>query len=315
MDLSIVIPLYNESESIEELNNWITKTLYSARITFEIIYIDDGSSDGSWDIIKRLANNSDNIKGISFSKNFGKSQGLNAGFIECKGNFVATLDADLQDSPEEIPEMINKIKKGNLDLISGWKKKRYDSLVFKKIPSKLFNFVARYTSGIKIHDFNCGIKVYRSYVIKSIDVYGDMHRFIPIIAMNKGYNKIDEHIVKHQARKFGKTKFGNERFMRGFLDIITLWFMNKFGKRPMHFFGSMGTIMFLIGIIFTVYIGYEKLFIKTSGRLITERPEFFIALTTIIIGIQFFIAGFIGEIVLNSNSNKKRYQITEKTFD
>ena len=211
--------------------------------------------------------------------------------------------------------MINKIKKGNLDLISGWKKKRYDSFVFKKIPSKLFNFVARYASGIKIHDFNCGIKVYRSNVIKSIDVYGDMHRFIPIIAMNEGYNKIDEHIVKHQARKFGKTKFGNERFMRGFLDIITLWFMNKFGKRPMHFFGSMGTIMFIIGIIFTGYIGYEKLFIKTSGRLITERPEFFIALTTIIIGIQFFISGFIGEIVLNSNSNKKRYQITEKTFD
>ena len=315
MDVSIVIPLFNESESIEELNKWVTNTLNSKSISFEIIYIDDGSSDGSWDIVKSLANHSDNIKGISFSKNFGKSQALNAGFIECKGNFVATLDADLQDSPEEIPEMINKLKNENLDLISGWKKKRYDSLILKRIPSKLFNFVARCSSGIKIHDFNCGIKVFRSEVVKSIDVYGDMHRFIPIIAKNGGYNKISEHIVKHQARKYGKTKFGNERFMRGFLDIITLWFMNKFGKRPMHFFGSLGTIMILIGVIFTGYIGYEKLFIKTSGRLITERPEFFIALTTIIIGIQLFIAGFLGEIVLNSSSNKKRYHITEKTFD
>ena len=315
MDLSVVIPLYNESESIEELNKWVINTLNSESISFEIIYIDDGSSDESWDIIKNLANNSDSIKGISFSKNFGKSQALNAGFKECKGNFIATLDADLQDSPEEIPEMINKLKKENLDLISGWKKKRYDSLFLKKIPSKLFNFVARCSSGIKIHDFNCGIKVFKSEVVKSIDVYGDMHRFIPIIAKNKGYNKIGEHIVKHQARKYGKTKFGNERFMRGFLDIITLWFMNKFGKRPMHFFGSLGTIIILIGVIFTGYIGYEKLFIKTSGRLITERPEFFIALTTIIIGIQLFIAGFIGEIVLSSRSNKKRYQITEKTFD
>ncbi len=315
MDLSVVIPLYNESESIEELNTWVTNTLNNRSISFEIIYVNDGSSDGSWDIIKRLADDSNNIKGISFSKNFGKSQALNSGFIECKGKYVATLDADLQDSPEEIPEMINKLKEEELDLISGWKKKRYDSLILKKIPSKLFNFVARCSSGIKIHDFNCGIKVFKSEVIKSIDVYGDMHRFIPILAKNEGYNKIGEHIVKHQARKYGKTKFGNERFMRGFLDIITLWFMNKFGKRPMHFFGSLGTIMILIGIIFTGYIGYEKLFIKTSGRLITERPEFYIALTTIIIGIQLFIAGFIGEIVLNSKSKKERYQITEKTVD
>ena len=315
MDLSVVIPLYNESESIEELNKWIINALNIESISFEIIYINDGSSDGSWDIIKSLANDSDKIKGISFSKNFGKSQALNSGFIECKGEYVATLDADLQDSPEEILEMIHKLKKENLDLISGWKKKRYDSLILKKIPSKLFNFVARCSSGIKIHDFNCGIKVFKSEVIKSIDVYRDMHRFIPILAKNEGYNKIGEHIVKHQARKYGKTKFGNERFMRGFLDIITLWFMNKFGKRPMHFFGSLGTIMILIGFIFTGYIGYEKLFIETSGRLITERPEFYIALTTIIIGIQLFIAGFIGEIVLNSKSNKERYQITEKTFD
>ena len=315
MDLSVVIPLYNESESIEELNTWVTNTLNNRSISFEIIYINDGSSDGSWDIIKRLANDSNNIKGISFSKNFGKSQALNSGFIECEGKYVATLDADLQDSPEEIPDMINKLKEEDLDLISGWKKKRYDSLILKKIPSKLFNFVARCSSGIDIHDFNCGIKVFKSEVIKSIDVYGDMHRFIPILAKNEGYNKIGEHIVKHQARKYGKTKFGNERFMRGFLDIITLWFMNKFGKRPMHFFGSLGTIMILIGIIFTGYIGYEKLFIKTSGRLITERPEFYIALTTIIIGIQLFIAGFIGEIVLNSKSKKERYQITEKTVD
>ena len=315
MDLSVVIPLYNESESIEELNKWIINALNIESISFEIIYINDGSSDGSWDIIKSLANDSDKIKGISFSKNFGKSQALNSGFIECKGEYVATLDADLQDSPEEILEMIDKLKKENLDLISGWKKRRFDSLILKKIPSRLFNFVARCSSGIKIHDFNCGIKVFKSEVIKSIDVYGDMHRFIPILAKNEGYNKIGEHIVKHQARKYGKTKFGNERFMRGFLDIITLWFMNKFGKRPMHFFGSLGTVMILIGVIFTGYIGYEKLFIKTSGRLITERPEFFIALTTIIIGIQLFIAGFIGEIVLNSSSNKKRYHITEKTFD
>ena len=278
MDVSIVIPLYNESESLEELNEWINRSFIDNGFSYEIIYIDDGSYDRSWKIIEEIANRDNNVKGISFNRNYGKSQALRVGFSQAKGEYVATLDADLQDSPEEIPIMINKLIESNLDMISGWKKKRYDSFFLKRLPSSLFNLVARLFSGIRLNDFNCGIKVYRKEVIKSINLYADMHRFIPILAKNEGYNKIGEHVVKHQPRKYGKSKFGNERFIRGFLDIITLWFTNRFGRRPMHFFGSLGTLMIIVGILFTIYLGYNKLFIDTNSRLITTRPEFYICL-------------------------------------
>ena len=314
MDVSIVIPLYNESESLEELNEWINKSFIDHSFSYEIIYIDDGSNDKSWKVIEEIAKSDKNVKGISFNRNYGKSQALRVGFDECEGRYVATLDADLQDSPEEIPVMIDKLISNNLDMISGWKKKRYDSYFFKKIPSLFFNMVARVFSGIKLHDFNCGIKVYKREVIKSINLYADMHRFIPILAKNDGFNKIGEHIVKHQPRKYGISKFGNERFIRGFLDITTLWFTNKFGRRPMHFFGLMGTIMIVVGILFTLYLGYNKLFIDTGSRLITTRPEFYVALTTMILGAQFFIAGFIAELILKFNLNKDEYSIKNKTF-
>ena len=314
MDVSIVIPLYNESESLEELNEWINRSFVDHNFSYEIIYIDDGSNDKSWKVIEEIAKSDNNVKGISFNRNYGKSQALRVGFDECKGRYVATLDADLQDSPEEIPVMIDKLISNNLDMISGWKKKRYDSYFFKTIPSLFFNMVARVFSGIKLHDFNCGIKVYKREVIKSINLYADMHRFIPILAKNDGFNKIGEHIVKHQPRKYGISKFGNERFIRGFLDITTLWFTNKFGRRPMHFFGLIGTIMIVVGILFTLYLGYNKLFIDTSSRLITTRPEFYVALTTMILGAQFFIAGFIAELILKFNLNKDKYSIKNKTF-
>ncbi|MBT4222187.1 MAG: glycosyltransferase family 2 protein [Cryomorphaceae bacterium] len=314
MDVSIIIPLLNESDSLKELNSWIFKSFENLELEIEIIYIDDGSDDSSWKIIEELANTNNNVKGISFTRNYGKSQALRVGFSEAKGEYVATLDADLQDSPEEIPIMINKLINSNLDMISGWKKKRYDSFFLKRIPSSFFNFVARLFSGINLNDFNCGIKVYKKEVIKSINLYADMHRFIPILAKNEGYNKIGEHIVMHQPRKYGRSKFGNERFIRGFLDIITLWFINKFGRRPMHFFGSLGTLMIFVGILFTMYLGYNKLFIDTSSRLITNRPEFYIALITLVLGVQFFIAGFISEIILKNNVNKDNYSIKNKTF-
>ena len=313
MNVSIIIPLLNESESINELNEWIFKVLTNTDLEFEVIYIDDGSRDSSWSIIEEIAKSNHNVKGISFNKNYGKSQALRVGFSEAKGEYVATLDADLQDSPEEIPTMINKLIENNLDMISGWKKKRYDSFL-KRLPSSLFNFVARIFSGISLNDFNCGIKVYKKEVIKSINLYADMHRFIPILAKNEGYSRIGEHIVKHQPRKYGKSKFGNERFIRGFLDIITLWFTNKFGRRPMHFFGSLGTLMISVGILFTIYLGYNKLFIDTNSRLITTRPEFYIALITMVLGAQFFIAGFIAEIILKFNVNKDKFSIKNKTF-
>ncbi|MBT3503948.1 MAG: glycosyltransferase family 2 protein [Cryomorphaceae bacterium] len=314
MDVSIIIPLLNESDSLKELNSWIFKSFENLELEIEIIYIDDGSDDSSWKIIEELANTNNNVKGISFTRNYGKSQALRVGFSEAKGEYVATLDADLQDSPEEIPVMIDKLIDSNLDMISGWKKKRYDSFFLKRIPSSFFNFVARIFSRINLNDFNCGIKVYKKEVIKSINLYADMHRFIPILAKNEGYNKIGEHIVMHQPRKYGRSKFGNERFIRGFLDIITLWFINKFGRRPMHFFGSLGTLMIFVGILFTMYLGYNKLFIDTSSRLITNRPEFYIALISLVLGVQFFIAGFISEIILKNNVNKDNYSIKNKTF-
>ena len=304
MDLSIIIPLYNEKESLIELNDRIHVNFENTKYTFEVIYVDDGSSDDSWETICDLARKYDNIKGISFAKNYGKSQALNAGFKYAKGNLIATLDADLQDSPDELVPMIKMLKKEKLDIVSGWKKIRYDNLFLKNIPSKLFNFSARAISGIKLHDFNCGIKVYKKNVIKSINVIGEMHRYIPFLASQAGFKKISEKEVKHQKRKYGVTKFGSERFVNGFLDLLTLWFLNKFGKRPMHFFGLLGTLMFFVGLIFTIYLGIDKIYFNTNSRLITDRPQFFIALTTIIIGVQFFISGFLGEILLRQKRNK-----------
>ena len=312
MELSIVIPLLNENESIEELHQWISLSLDKHKYKYEIIFVDDGSTDNSWSVITRLAKKNTNTRGILFSKNYGKSQALHAGFKLSNGEFIITMDADLQDSPEEIHEMLNKLKEKNLDLISGWKKKRYDSILLKNIPSKLFNWAARRVSGIQLHDFNCGLKVYRKEVIKTIEVYGEMHRYIPVIAANEGFTKIEEQVVKHQARKYGVTKFGSDRFINGLLDLITLLFLNKFGKRPMHFFGFWGTIMLIVGFGFTIYLGINKLYFNQQARLITQRPEFYLALTTMILGAQFFIAGFIGEILVRNSKGFKRYNIYKK---
>jgi len=312
MDISVVIPLLNEEESLNELHDWIAKVMQSNRYSYEILFIDDGSTDTSWKVIELLSKKNASVKGIRFQKNYGKSQALNAGFKEVDGDVVITMDADLQDSPDEIPELYNLIAKDGFDLISGWKKKRYDSKIRKNIPSKLFNAAARKTSGLKLHDFNCGLKAYKKEVIKSIDVNGEMHRYIPVLAKNAGFNKIDEKVVAHQARKYGVTKFGIERFINGFLDLITIWFLSTFGKRPMHLFGFLGTVMFIVGCTFALYLGIDKLFFNPTGRLITERPQFYIALVTMIIGTQLFLAGFLGEIMLRTKSDTKRYSISNK---
>tara|TARA_B100000530_G_scaffold311885_1_gene239210 strand:- start:496 stop:1446 length:951 start_codon:yes stop_codon:yes gene_type:complete len=313
LDVSVVVPLYNEEESLTELHDWIKKSLNNVDYSFELIFIDDGSTDNSWDIINNLSRANTNVKGYRFLKNYGKSQALNAGFKYAKGNLIATLDADLQDSPEELPSMIDKLKKEKLDLVSGWKKRRHDNFFLKNIPSKIFNFAARTISGINLHDFNCGIKVYKNNVVKTIDVRGEMHRYIPFLASEAGFKNISEKEVQHQARKYGVTKFGPERFINGFLDLMTLWFLNKFGKRPMHFFGLLGTFMFFIGLSFILYLGFDKIYLNINSRLITERPQFFIALVTIIIGIQFFISGFLGELLLRQRNNKKTYIISQTT--
>jgi glycosyltransferase involved in cell wall biosynthesis len=266
-------------------------------------------------VISQLALSNTNIYGIKFSKNFGKSQALHAGFKQAKGAYVVTMDADLQDSPEEILPMIDLLIDQNLHLVSGWKKKRFDSILFKNLPSKLFNWAARKVSGIQLHDFNCGLKVYRQLVIKNIEVYGEMHRYIPVIAAHAGFDRIDEKIVQHQARKFGRTKFGADRFLKGFLDLVTLWFINGFGKRPMHFFGFWGTVMLTLGFGFTLYLGLDKIYFNPKGRLITQRPEFYIALTTMILGTQLFIAGFLGEIMIRYKREIKRYNITKTTHE
>ncbi|MGV6845360.1 MAG: glycosyltransferase family 2 protein [Lutibacter sp.] len=312
MDISVVIPLLNEEESLNELYDWLVKTLQANHYSYELIFIDDGSTDKSWQIIEQLSSKNKQVKGIRFQKNFGKSQALNAGFKEAQGSVVITMDADLQDSPNEIPELFKLITEQNFDLVSGWKKKRYDSKIKKNLPSKLFNAAARKTSGLSLHDFNCGLKAYKNKVVKNIDVYGEMHRYIPVLASNAGYTNITEKVVQHQARKYGVTKFGVNRFINGFLDLITIWFLSKFGKRPMHLFGLLGTLMFIVGFGFAFYLGMDKLFIHTSGRLITERPEFYLALVTMIIGTQFFLAGFLGEIILRTQKNTKRYHISNK---
>ena len=312
MQISIVIPLLNEKESLKELHDWIAQVMQSNHFLYEILFIDDGSTDGSWGIIEKLSEENPNVRGIRFLRNFGKSQALHAGFKAVKGDVVITMDADLQDNPEEIPELVALIQKEGYDVVSGWKKKRYDSIITKNIPSKLFNWAARKTSGLKLHDFNCGLKAFRGDVVKTIEVSGEMHRYIPVLAKNAGFPKITEKVVQHQARKYGTTKFGAERFINGFLDLITIWFVSKFGRRPMHLFGALGVLMFMVGFGFSLYLGIDKLFINTTGRLITDRPQFYIALTAMLIGTQLFLAGFIGEIVVRSRKNDTRYTIADK---
>lgn len=315
MDISVVIPLLNEDESLQELHDWIAKVMQSNRYIYELIFIDDGSTDHSWNVIEKLSQENKSVKGIRFQKNFGKSQALDAGFELAQGDVVITMDADLQDNPDEIPELYDLIIKEDFDLISGWKKKRYDNIITKNIPSKLFNAAARKTSGLKLHDFNCGLKAYKNSVIKTVKVSGEMHRYIPVLAKNEGFTKIGEKIVQHQARKYGVTKFGMERFVNGFLDLITISFLSKFGKRPMHFFGLLGTFMFLFGTTSALYIGAVKLYKLYKGSstiLVTENPWFYIALTAMILGTLLFLSGFIGELIIKSKDTIKHYTIKEK---
>lgn len=312
MNLSVVIPLLNEEESLKELHDWIADVMQSNHFLYEILFIDDGSTDDSWNIISKLAEQNPRVKGIRFQRNFGKSQALHAGFKVAEGDVIITMDADLQDKPDEIPALYKMIKEEGYDLISGWKKKRYDSVLFKNMPSKLFNWAARRTSGVKLHDFNCGLKAYAKKVVKNIEVSGEMHRYIPVLAKNAGFSNIGEKVVQHQARKYGKTKFGMERFINGFLDLITIWFVSKFGKRPMHLFGAWGVLMFVIGFGFAIYLGIDKLFINPTGRLITSRPQFYIALTSMLIGSQLFLAGFLGEMIIRSKKNEARYAVSEE---
>lgn len=312
MDISVIIPLYNEEESLPELYSWIARVMKDNGYSYEVIFVNDGSTDNSWKVIEELSRKADEVKGIKFRRNYGKSPALYCGFKEAKGNVVITMDADLQDSPDEIPELYRMITEDGYDLVSGYKQKRYDPLS-KTIPTKLFNATARKISGIhNLHDFNCGLKAYRSEVVKNIEVYGEMHRYIPYIAKNAGFDKIGEKVVHHQARKYGKSKFGLNRFFNGYLDIITLWFLNNFGKKPMHVFGFLGTIVFLIGLISAMIIGAEKLWCLSNGvpqRLVTESPYFYIALTMMMIGTQLFLTGFIGDLVSRTSQTRNDYQI------
>lgn len=312
MDISVIIPLYNEEESLPELYSWIARVMKDNGYSYEVIFVNDGSTDNSWKVIEELSRKADEVKGIKFRRNYGKSPALYCGFKEAQGNVVITMDADLQDSPDEIPELYRMITEDGYDLVSGYKQKRYDPLS-KTIPTKLFNATARKISGIhNLHDFNCGLKAYRSEVVKNIEVYGEMHRYIPYIAKNAGFDKIGEKVVHHQARKYGKSKFGLNRFFNGYLDLITLWFLNNFGKKPMHVFGFLGTIVFLIGLISAMIIGAEKLWCLSNGvpqRLVTESPYFYIALTMMMIGTQLFLTGFIGDLVSRTSQTRNDYQI------
>lgn len=317
MDLSIVISLYNEQESLRELVEWITKSFAKSPISdyqYEILMIDDGSNDGSWETIKNLSKEYPTIRGISFRRNYGKSAALQVGFQAAKGDIVVTMDADLQDSPEEVPEMVRMIKEEGLDIVSGWKKKRYDNVLMKNIPSKLYNWTARKISGLKLHDMNCGLKAYRREVVKEIEVYGDMHRYIPYIAKNAGFTRIGEKVVHHQKRKYGSSKFGMERFVNGFLDLLTITFLSRFGKKPMHIFGVWGIVAFLAGFIISIWLIIDKVISQVHGlkfRPVTDQPLFYLALVTIIIGLMLFLTGFLGELISRSSSNRNEYKIKE----
>lgn len=315
MDISVIVPLYNEEESLPELYAWIERVMKANNFTYEVIFINDGSTDHSWNVIQDLSSKHECIKGIKFRRNYGKSPALYCGFREAQGDVVITMDADLQDSPDEIPELYRMIKEDGYDLVSGYKQKRYDPLS-KTIPTKLFNATARRISGIKnLHDFNCGLKSYRKDVVKNIEVYGEMHRYIPYLAKNAGFDKIGEKVVHHQARKYGRSKFGLNRFFNGYLDLITLWFLSSFGRKPMHVFGFLGTIMFFIGFIAAIIIGVDKLYSLANGipqRLVTDSPYFYIALTMMMIGTQLFLAGFLGDLISRNSLNRNDYQIAEE---
>lgn len=315
MDISVVVPLYNEEESLPELYAWIERVMHEHHFTYEVIFVNDGSTDHSWQVIEELSRKSKEVKGIKFRRNYGKSPALFCGFKKAEGNVIITMDADLQDSPDEIPELYRMITEDGYDLVSGWKQKRYDPLS-KTIPTKLFNATARAVSGIhNLHDFNCGLKAYRRDVVKNIEVYGEMHRYIPYLAKNAGFNRIGEKIVHHQARKYGKTKFGLNRFVNGYLDLLTLWFLSTFGVKPMHIFGFLGSIMFILGFIAVIVVGATKLYDMYCGnpyRLVTENPYFYLALTTMILGTQLFLAGFIGELIARNSPERNNYQIEKE---
>ncbi|MDD2491993.1 MAG: glycosyltransferase [Bacteroidales bacterium] len=315
MDLSIVIALYNEEESVPELLAWIEKALSSQKLQYEIILIDDGSTDKSWEVIENESKHYETLSAIRFSRNYGKSAALFTGFEAAKGEVVVTMDADLQDSPEEIPELYEMIINQGYDLVSGWKKRRKDNKLAKNLPSKLYNRVARRVTGLKLHDMNCGLKAYRKEVIKNVEVYGEMHRYIPYLAKIAGFRNIGEKVVKHQARKFGKSKFGMDRFVNGFLDLITLWFLSKFGKRPMHFFGTFGTLTFFVGFATAAYLVTDKLISQANGlkfRQVADQPLFYISLVALIIGMQLFLAGFVGELVSRNSTERNNYKIKER---
>ena len=315
MDISVIVPLYNEDESLPELEAWIRRVMEANSFSYEIIFINDGSTDKSWQVINELQKNNPCVKGVCFRRNYGKSPALNVGFERASGNVVITMDADLQDSPDEIPELYRMITEEGYDLVSGWKQKRYDPLS-KTIPTKLFNATARKVSGIhNLHDFNCGLKAYRKDVVKNIEVYGEMHRYIPYLAKNAGFSRIGEKVVHHQARKYGKTKFGLNRFVNGYLDLLSLWFISTFGGKPMHIFGFLGSIMFFIGFVAAIAVGAMKIYALNHGmpyRLVTESPYFYIALTMMLLGSQFFLAGFIGELVARNAAGRNDYQIREE---
>ncbi|MCD7973559.1 MAG: glycosyltransferase family 2 protein [Candidatus Azobacteroides sp.] len=314
MDISVVIPLYNEEESLPELFEWIKQVMAANDFTYEIIFIDDGSTDRSWEVISSFRRQHPQVKGIKFRRNYGKSPALYCGFRKAQGKVVITMDSDLQDSPDEIPELYKMITEQGYDMVSGWKKKRYDPLS-KTLPTKLFNATARKVSGIKLHDFNCGLKAYRKALVKSLEIYGDMHRYIPYLAKNAGFSNIGEKEVHHRPRKYGKTKFGIERFVNGYLDLMTLWFFSKFGVKPMHFFGLIGTLMFLVGLISVILVGVTKLhamYADQPYRLVTENPYFYISLTAMILGTQLFLTGFLGELISRNANERNKYNIEEE---
>jgi len=318
IDISVVVPLFNEEESLPELAAWIKKVMNENNFSYEVVMIDDGSKDNSWDVIEELQEKNEFIKGIKFRRNYGKSAALFCGFEVVQGDVIITMDADLQDSPDEIPELYRMVKEDGFDLVSGWKKKRHDPVLSKNIPSKLYNWTVRRMTGIKLHDMNCGLKSYRKNVVKSIEVYGDMHRYIPVLAKWAGYKNIGEKIVIHSERKYGVTKFGLERFIRGPLDLLSVTFISRFVKRPMHFFGILGVIMIMVGIAATIWLAIQKIIqIKHGilGNLITNSPYFYVALTSMIIGAQFFMGGFLGELISRSASDRNKYKIDKQTFD
>lgn len=316
MDISVVIPLYNEEESIPELYEWIKRVMTENHFSYEVLFVDDGSTDSSWDIITSLKKQSNGgVRAIKFQRNYGKSAALHCAFKKAQGNVVITMDADLQDSPDEIPELYRMVHEENYDVVSGWKKKRYDGTFTKNLPSKLYNATARRVTGIKLHDMNCGLKAYKKEVVKSIEIFNDMHRYIPALAKNAGFTKIGEKVVQHSPRKYGKTKFGMSRFFNGYLDLITLWFLTVFGKKPMHFFGFLGSLMFFVGFVAVIVVGAAKIYAMRHGlgyRLITDSPYFYLAITSMILGTQLFLAGFLGELITRNSADRNKYQIEEE---